>query len=186
MKIKYSHNIPINFIFFLCMCLLLLITIGLEVYVFTETSLIIVIVLFFIFWTMWIVRDIIQNYKMYITNLIIDDNKLMIVTSTNQYEYLLENIYIEEVICGCIKVLNVDNTFYISSAYINMKDFSYLEQKVSKKKISLNDLNPKYKVLLGIFVFIFIYSISYALGLGFDSVLYSIIGIYLGYQILKK
>jgi len=186
MKIRYNPIIPINYSFLLCIGIILILSIWLEVYFLSETNLIVAIFVLLIFWVTWFVHDAIQNKIMHITDIMIEESRFIIITLNEKYTFALDDVSIEVIGFGCIKELNIANTFYISSGYINVKDLNYLEQRLNKKKISLNDLSIKFQMLLFITITMIIVIASNILNIGFDSILYSIIGIYLGYQILKK
>jgi len=184
MKIRYNPIIPINYSFLLCIGLILILSMWLEVYLLSEANLIVAIFVLLTFWVTWFVHDAIQNKTMHITDIMIEESRFIIITSSEKYTFSLDDVSIEGI--GCIKNLNIANTFYISSGYINVKDLNYLERRLTKKKISLKDLSIKFQILLFITIIMIIIISSNILNIGFDSMLYSIIGIYLAYQILKK
>ncbi len=186
MHIRYNPIVPINYRFLFCIVLIFILSIWMEVYMFHESSLKIPLYSLFSFWFIWFTYDAIQNKLMHITKITMDTDKIIIVTLDEKYIFDLDEVLIEETWLGCIKILKISNKFHLSSAYINAKDFTKLEQKLQKNKININDLNLKFKILLFATTILSIMTISNILNIEFDGVLYSIIGIYLVYQIFKK
>ena len=177
---------PINYKFLFCTTLLLVLSVWMEVYIFRETGLKIALLSLFIFWFIWFVHDAIQNKLMHIIRITMNANNIIIVTLREQYTFALDEVTIEETWFGCIQILKISKDFHISSAFINMKDFTNLEQKLQKNKININDLNVKFKIPLLVATILSIITASNILNIEFDDILYSIIGIYLIYQILKN
>jgi len=186
MIIKYNPIIPINYLFFKCIFLIGILSILIEVYLLSEINLMVILFVLFVFWITWFSYDMIQNKKMDIKNMLIEEHYFIVITSNKKYMFRFDEVFIEKTWFGCIKNLKVSNKFYLSSAYINGKDFIGLEQKLQKKNINIINLNIKYKILSFVIVSSLIMILSKILNIRFDNILYSIIGIYLAYQIFKK
>ena len=185
MRIRYNLYIPVNIRFLLCVMLVLLLWVGMALLDDYEENVKVVFYALFSFWSVWFVYEAMQNRTVKISSITLDSAGIIVTAQNQTYTFSFAEIEIDEIFLGCIKTVNIANRFYLNSIYIHTKDFIEIEKRVWKYR-DINSSTLQHKLLLFVSITVLIIVLSEIFHIGFDAVLYSLIGIYLLYQAGKK